>query len=49
MNLLEILLHTQGLTVTHFKGYTGPKDPHEHVMLHVLEGVQFNVQLVQQV
>ena len=29
---------------TFFKGYTGPERPPEHVMLHALEGVQFNVQ-----
>ena len=29
---------------TFFKGYAGPDRPPEHVMLHALEGLQFNVQ-----
>ena len=29
---------------TFFKGYAGPDRPPEHVLLHALEGVQFNVQ-----
>ena len=31
---------------TFFKGFDGPDRPPEHVMLHALEGVQFNVQTV---
>ena len=31
---------------TFFKGFDGPDRPPEHIMLHALEGVQFNVQTV---